>query len=105
MAALHGRSGLLPELRQARRCCATRDRNERVGKAVSEITYWVEWLRFNPAEDGCVTHAVAVPGDGRSLCGVRPTESIGREVDGEGISCKRCTKALVKRGVLCASAK
>jgi hypothetical protein len=70
---------------------------------VSEATYWVEWLRFNHADDGCITHAVETPGDGRALCGVRPTEAIGREVDSEGVSCKRCTRILIKRGVLSAT--
>lgn len=73
---------------------------------MSAITYWVEWLRFDRANDGCVTHAVAYPGNGRSLCGVRPTEAIGREVDAdEGVSCQRCTIALQKRGVLSAAEK
>lgn len=70
---------------------------------MSQTTYWVEWMYFNRAEDGCITHAVAAPGDGRALCGVRPTEAPGREVDTEGVSCKRCTSALIKRGVLSAS--
>jgi hypothetical protein len=69
--------------------------------AMSQITYWVAWLYFNRADDGCVTHAVPTPGDGRALCGVRPTEVIGRrQVESEGVSCKRCTRALTKRGVL-----
>jgi hypothetical protein len=67
---------------------------------VSTITYWVEWLRFNRADDGCCTHAVMVPGDGRSLCGVRTTEAVGREVDRDGVGCKRCMSVLKKRGVL-----
>ena len=67
---------------------------------MSDTTYWIEWLRFNHADDGCITHAVETPGDGQALCGVRTTEAIGREVDSEGVSCKRCTKALIKRGVL-----
>lgn len=70
---------------------------------MSEISYWVEWMRYNPAEDGCITHAVADPGDGRALCGVRPTEAVGKVLDAEGVSCKRCTSALIKRGVLSAS--
>jgi hypothetical protein len=70
-----------------------------------QTTYWVEWLRFDRANDGCITHAVATPGDGRALCGVRPTEAIGREVDSEGVSCQRCTRALIKRGVITAPPK
>lgn len=70
---------------------------------MSEVAYWIEWLRFNRVNDGCITHAVETPGDGRALCGVRPTEAIGREVSSEGVSCKRCTSALFKRGVLSAS--
>ena len=71
---------------------------------MAATTYWIEWLRFNRADDGCITHAVATPGDGRALCGVRPTEAVGREVDSAGVSCKRCASALIKRGVWNASA-
>jgi hypothetical protein len=71
---------------------------------VSKTTYWVEWLRFNRADDGCITHAVETPGDGRALCGVRPTEAIGRELESQGVSCKRCTSSLIKRGAWAAPA-
>lgn len=70
---------------------------------MSNTTYWVEWLRFNRADDGCCTHAVAVPGDGRSLCGVRTTEAVGRQVDADGVGCKRCKSALQKLGALSAA--
>lgn len=69
--------------------------------AAHSITYWIEWCRYIPSEDGCRTHAVPEPGAGRALCGVRTTEAGGGIVgiDGEP-GCIRCSNALKKLGLL-----
>lgn len=67
---------------------------------MSEI-YWIQWLRYNQREDGCCTHAVPESGNGKALCGVRPTETAGGVVakDGEP-TCIKCRASLVKLGII-----
>lgn len=65
-------------------------------------SYWVQWRSYNQKEKGCCTHAVELDGENRSLCGVITDDGAGQTLtDTEGrIGCRRCQKALVKRGVI-----
>ena len=64
-------------------------------------TYWIEWCRYYPKEDGVRTHAVREE-EPRALCGVKTTDSGGGKVgeDGDTVGCLRCHAALVRLGVI-----
>ncbi|ALN21844.1 hypothetical protein SAMN05216576_107153 [Ectopseudomonas chengduensis] len=65
--------------------------------------YWVQWRSYNSKERGYCTHAVEYDAnDNRALCGVIADDGAGQTLtDTNGhIGCRRCKKALAKRGVI-----
>lgn len=73
--------------------------------AAPSDNYSVVWVRYNRKEEGCITHAYDDSQD-RTVCGLAAPESgfeggfeTLTEADGH-IGCRRCIKALTKRGVL-----